>query len=407
MRIASAPWWLFALCLYLSVGCTSASRPAVTDADSAAVPRVDTVRPLQVGAAQFEVYLPQLKGRAVGIVANHTSLVEGAHLVDLLREKDVNLKRIFTPEHGFRGNVGDGEHIDSGIDPTTGLPIASLYGANRKPKPEWLQDLDVVLFDLQDVGTRFYTYISTMHYMMAECARQGKLFIVLDRPNPNGEFVDGPIREEKLKGFVAMHPIPILHGLTVGELAQMINGEGWLGEGLECPLQVIPVANYTHQTPYEPPVKPSPNLPNYHAIRLYPSLCLFEGTVVSIGRGTPFPFQVAGAPDPAYGAFTFTPVPMPESSPHPPQEGKKCYGVDYREVNITGLSLEPLLSFYRNSPDKATFFNKNNYINTLSGTPTFQEQVKAGKTEAEIRASWEPALSQYKAMRKNYLLYAE
>ncbi|MGB3618419.1 MAG: DUF1343 domain-containing protein [Catalinimonas sp.] len=357
-----------------------------------------------VGAARLEAYLPLLTDRRVGLVVNHTSLIEpDLHLVDVLRNRGVEVVRIFTPEHGFRGTAADGEHVKSGVDAATGLPIVSLYGRSREMTDEHLAGVDVVVFDLQDVGTRFYTYISTMHYVMAACARLGKLMVVLDRPNPNGSFVDGPIREEAHRSFVGMHPIPILHGMTVGELAQMINGEGWLGEGLEAPLQVVEVENYTRDTPYAPLVPPSPNLPNYRAVRLYPTLCLLEGTTLSVGRGTPFPFQAVGGPSSDYGMFTFTPVSTPGASPHPPLEGQQCWGVDYRDSDLVGLSLQPLLTFWQNSPDKENFFR--DYIHLLAGTARLKKQIEEGYTEEEIRATWAEGLARFRAQRLPYLLY--
>ncbi|TGE06377.1 exo-beta-N-acetylmuramidase NamZ family protein [Hymenobacter fodinae] len=404
--------------LGLSLLLTDCGRPAATanaTIGSAASSATGTSLPssapttdqtLRVGAEQFERYLPLLKGKRVGLVVNQTARVGKAFLVDTLLAKGVGVKVIFGPEHGFRGEAADGATIKNGKDDRSGLPALSLYGATKKPTPEMLKDVDVLVFDIQDVGTRFYTFISTMHYVMEASAEQGKEVIILDRPNPNGWYVDGPVMEPQHKSFVGMHPIPVVHGLTVGELAQMINGEKWLAGGRQCKLTVVPVQGYTHATRYELPVRPSPNLPNAHSVALYPSICLFEGTDVSVGRGTDSPFEVIGAPtQPSSRPYRFTPKPNP-GSPTPPQNGKVCYGQDLRQTgNNVGFSLKYLLDFYQQSTDKEHFFGK--YFEQLTGTRTLREQVIAGKSEQEIRKSWEPALGQYKAMRKKYLLYPE
>jgi uncharacterized protein YbbC (DUF1343 family) len=381
----------------------AATQPSTTSVATAA-PAKD--KALRVGADQFDRYLPLLKGKRVGLVVNQTARVGQAFLVDTLLAKGVGVKVIFGPEHGFRGEAADGATIKDGKDSRSGLPALSLYGATKKPTPEMLKDVDVLVFDIQDVGTRFYTFISTMHYVMEAAAEQGKEVIILDRPNPNGWYVDGPIMEPQHKSFVGMHPIPVVHGLTVGELAQMINGEKWLAGGKQCRLTVIPVQGYTHATRYELPVRPSPNLPNAHSVALYPTICLFEGTDVSVGRGTDSPFEVIGAPtQPTTRPYRFTPRPN-TGSPTPPQNGKVCYGQDLRQTgNDIGFSLKYLLDFYQQSTDKEHFFGK--YFEQLTGTRSLREQVIAGKSEQEIRKSWEPALGQYKVMRKKYLLYPE
>jgi uncharacterized protein YbbC (DUF1343 family) len=360
---------------------------------------------LRTGAEQTDKYLPLLKGKRVGLLVNHTSMVGQTHLVDALIENNITIAKIFSPEHGFRGTADAGESVKSGVDASTGTPIVSLYGANKAPTNAQMAGLDIVVFDIQDVGARFYTYISSMHYMMQACADNNIPLLIMDRPNPNGHYIDGPVLQMEQTSFVGMHPIPVVHGLTVAELAQMINGEGWLKGGKQCKLQIIQMENYTHSTPYSLPVKPSPNLPNDQAIALYPSLCFFEGTPISVGRGTPFPFQVVGAPDPAYGKFTFTPVSTPDGAKNPMFENKVCYGVDLRKANVQGLTLQYLIDFYQKSPDKSKFFN--NFFNKLAGNSTLQEQIKQGMSEAEIRKTWEPALSQYKEKRKTYLLYKE
>lgn len=357
------------------------------------------------GAAQPKLYLPLLQGKKVGVVSNQTSILqEQQHLVDFLLENDIDVVKVFVPEHGFRGTADAGEKVASGTDAKTGLPIVSLYGNNKKPTAAQLADLDLLLFDLQDVGVRFFTYISTLHYVMEAAAESKKPLLLLDRPNPNGSYVDGPILKKGFESFVGMHPIPLVHGLSIGELAQMINGEKWLKGGLKVDLTVIPVANWTHADPYELPVKPSPNLPNALAITLYPSTCLFEGTVVSLGRGTYFPFQVYGYPNARFGDFTFTPVAIDGMSKTPPHQNLLCYGKDLRTSDPKQqFTLSYLLDAYQRSGMKEKFFNS--YFNTLVGTDELKKQLLAGKTEAEIRASWQQGLTDYAPLRAKYLLY--
>jgi uncharacterized protein YbbC (DUF1343 family) len=357
-----------------------------------------------VGAEQLDVLLPRLQGKRVGLLVNNTSKVGETHLVDTLRNLRVNLKEIFSPEHGFRGNAADGELISNSEDTKTGLKITSLYGDNKKPTPEQLAEVDVVIYDIQDVGARFYTYISSLHYMMEACAEQGKKLIVLDRPNPNAGYIDGPILRPELKSFVGMHPLPIVYGMTVGELAQMINGEGWLQTGKKCDLEIIPLRNYTHQKSYALPVKPSPNLPNDHAVALYPSICLFEGTVISLGRGTTSPFEVVGNPELKGQPFQFTPITIQGMSKNPPYENKICYGLDLRnEKTENKISLRYLIYMYQHYPDKGKFFTP--YFAKLAGTPELEEQIKKGFTEEQIRVTWQKDLDTYKIKRSKYLLY--
>ncbi len=361
---------------------------------------------IRVGAEQAQIYLPLLQGKKVGVVSNQTSILPNSkqHLVDFLLENKIEVVKVFVPEHGFRGTADAGEKVNNSVDSKTGLPIVSLYGANKKPSSEQLKDLDVLVFDLQDVGVRFFTYISTLHYVMEASAEEGKSLIVLDRPNPNGNFVDGPMLKKGFESFVGMHPIPIVHGLSIGELAQMINGEKWLKGGLKAKLTIVPVANWNHDTPYELPVKPSPNLPNALSIRLYPSTCLFEGTVVSLGRGTYFPFQVYGYPDKSFGDFSFTPVSIDGMSKTPPHQDKVCYGRDLRNESLAQpFTLSYLLEAYGHSRMKEKFFNS--YFNTLVGTDELKKQILAGKTEAEIRETWQQGLTDYAQLRKKYLLY--
>jgi uncharacterized protein YbbC (DUF1343 family) len=359
-----------------------------------------------LGANRTDLYFSEIEGRSIGLLVNHTSIVDDMHLVDFLLSKGMDIHTIFAPEHGFRGTADAGEHVKDGEDKKTGIPIVSLYGNNKKPTPGQLEGIDAVIFDIQDVGVRFYTYISTMHLMMEACAATGTKMIILDRPNPNGHLVDGPVLQKEFSSFVGMHAIPVLHGLTVGELAKMINEEGWLQDTATCDLMVVPMRNYRHSIRYLLPVRPSPNLPNEQAVMLYPSLCFFEGTQMSIGRGTQFPFQVIGYPDSHFGRFTFTPVSIEGMSKNPKYENQRCYGVDLRTVSAPDkLDVGFVIDFYRKWEKKDDFFTE--YFDTLAGTDALRMQILQGKTEIEIRATWQPALQQYKALRKKYLLYNE
>lgn len=370
-----------------------------------------TPNDLKVGAQQTEDYLPLLKGKSAAVVAHPASLVNNTHLVDTLMKSGIKVKRIFAPEHGFRGSAEAGEKIENGIDAQTRIPVISLYGSNYKPRPEALKDIEVVLFDLQDVGARFYTYISTLHYVMEACAENKKQLIVLDRPNPNGYYVDGPVLEEKNKSFIGMHPVPIVHGMTIGEYARMINGEKWLANGGQCNLTVVPVKNYTHNDLYQLPVKPSPNLPNMSSVYMYPSLCLFEGTIVSVGRGTEKPFQQFGYPELVEGKHTFTPKPIKGASENPLYNGTLCHGFEvsgYGELYVKyykKLYLFWIINLYKTSTVKDKFFN--NYFNSLAGNETLKEQIIKGKSEEDIRSTWEPGLKKFKEIRKKYLIYPD
>jgi len=370
------------------------------------------IRLPQVGAARLSAYLPLLQNQRVGLVVNQTSRVGRTHLVDTLKTLGVNLTAIFAPEHGFRGEAADGATIADGRDARSGVAVRSVYGKTKKPTPAMLADVDVLVFDIQDVGARFYTFISTLHYIMEAAAEQNKLVVVLDRPNPNGALVAGPVLEVKHASFVGLDPLPICHGLTVGELAGMINGERWLAGGRPCRLKVIPMAGgggYVHSLPYALPVPPSPNLPTARAVALYPSLCLLEGTNVSVGRGTDRPFEVAGAPtQPPSRPYQFTPRPN-AGSPAPPLNGQLCYGLDLRQASPgrprQEFTVRYLLDFYQQSTDKPHFFSK--YFEQLAGTDSLRAQVIAGRSEAWIRASWQPGLTKFRALRKKYLLYPE
>lgn len=359
---------------------------------------------IKTGADNFEKYLPLLKNKKVGIVTNQTGLLSNkVHLVDFLLEKKVAIQTIFAPEHGFRGVADAGEHVVDGKDEKTGLPIISLYGDNKKPKAEQLKKIDVVIFDIQDVGARFYTYISSLHYVMEACAENNIPLIILDRPNPNGNIVDGPILEKEFKSFVGMHPIPVLHGMTIGEYGQMINGEKWLTNGVNCKLTVIPCSNYKREMSYSVLAKPSPNLPNDQSINLYASLCFFEGTNVSLGRGTEQQFQIYGSPFLPKKGFSFTPKPN-FGSKNPPFNGETCYGEDLsKEKKLTRLELKWLISAYTNTTDKSKFFTP--FFTKLAGTKKLQEQIEKGVSENDIRASWKSGLEQFKKARAPYLLY--
>ncbi len=376
-----------------------------------------TINDLKVGADKTEAYLPLLKDKSVAIVANQSSMIGNTHLVDSLLKKGIKIKKVFCPEHGFRGIVDAGKHVDTYKDEKTGLTIVSLYGKNKKPTPEFLNDVDVVIFDIQDVGVRFYTYLSTMHNVMEACAENEKQFIVLDRPNPNGYYIDGPVLEDAYKSFLGMHPVPIVYGMTIGEYAQMINGEGWLNNHIKCNLKVIPLQGYTHNDLYQLPIKPSPNLANMTSVYLYPSLGLFEGTVVSVGRGTDLPFQVIGHPKlqnyiPAGKkvGYTFTPQPKPGAM-EPKYKGQLCYGYNLVTFGdsyikyIKKIYLFWLIETFKNTHDKTTYFDEN--FNYHAGNATLQKQIKDGVSETDIRKSWETGINNFKTIRKRYLLYSD
>ena len=362
-----------------------------------------------VGASRLELYLSDLQNKNVGVIANQTSIFNNTHLIDTLLSKGINIKKIFTPEHGFRGAADEGAAINNSVDEKTQLPIISLYGNNKKPNPEQLKDIDILLFDLQDVGVRFYTYISTMTYVMEAAAENNIPIIVLDRPNPNGFYVDGPVLEKENASFVGLHQVPVVYGLTIGEYALMVNGEFWLKDSLQCDLKVIPLGNYDRNSIYELPIKPSPNLPNWESVYLYPSLCLFEGTIVSVGRGTETPFQLYGHPL-MNEDFTFTPK-QAEGRKAPLLCNQICHGellIDYAhnyKRNKKELKLTWLINAYKQLKDNDKFFNK--FLVKLTGTKDLEQQIKAGLSEDEIRKSWEPKLKEYKKIRKKYLIYKD
>jgi uncharacterized protein YbbC (DUF1343 family) len=361
-------------------------------------------------ANQTTLYFPNLKGKQLGIVANQTSRIGSIHLVDSLLNEGFKILKVFAPEHGFRGQAEAGAHISNGLDSKTGIPIVSLYGANKKPSVESLDGIELLIFDIQDVGARFYTYISTLTYVMEACAENDIPLLILDRPNPNGHYIDGPVLEEEFQSFVGLLPIPVVHGMTIGELALMINGEGWLKNKVQCNLNIIPVKDYNHSMSYHICVAPSPNLPNDNSIALYPSLCFFEGTPISIGRGTDSPFEVIGYPNSPEKNFSFQPKSIIGKSAYPKFEDQLCYGLDLRAFSKNfnrpnKLNLNYIIDFYTSYPDKEKFFT--NFFNLLAGTDKLQDQIKAGLSEEEIRKTWDADLNAFKAKRKKYLLYTD
>jgi uncharacterized protein YbbC (DUF1343 family) len=360
------------------------------------------------GAEQSDKYLPLIQNKRVGMVVNHTSMVGKTHLVDFLLTKNVRVDKIFAPEHGFRGDASAGEEIKDGVDLKTGIPIISLYGQTKKPTFEHLKNLDVLIFDIQDVGCRFYTYISTLHLVIEACAENNLQLIVLDRPNPNGDYVAGPVLKPGYESFVGMDPIPVVHGCTVGELAKMINGEKWQKAPNDCDLEIISIQNYTHLTKYDLPESPSPNLPNYLSVRLYPSLCFFEATSVSVGRGTDFPFQVLGGLNKDLGDFKFTPQSIPGVTVNPLNEGKECYGIDLRSIkNVPKFTLKYFIDFYNKYEYKSEFLIRENWFNKLAGTDKLLALIRSGKNESEILSEFNLELENYKLIRKKYLLYTD
>jgi uncharacterized protein YbbC (DUF1343 family) len=367
---------------------------------------------IKTGAERTGLYLDLLKGKNVAVVANQTSILEKrnikkeksefVHLVDSLLSLGINVKKVFAPEHGFRGKADAGEVVKDGFDTKTGLSIISLYGKNKKPSAKQLKDIDVVVFDIQDVGARFYTYISSLHYVMEACAEVGISVIILDRPNPNGHYIDGPVLELEYKSFVGMHKVPVVYGMTIGEYGQMINGEKWLKNGVQCDLKVISIDNYNHNTIYHLPVKPSPNLPNDKSINLYPSLCFFEGTTVSAGRGTEMQFQIYGSPFLSKSDFTFTPQPN-KGAKYPKHENKLCFGENLQEAeNLNKIDLSYLIKAYNLNSSKEFF---NNFFTKLAGTKKLQQQIENHLSEKEIRKTWEKDLNEFKITRNFYLLY--
>jgi len=403
-------FFVILILMFVSTSCgIRISRPSVKET-GAETNKIE-IKTIKTGATNYENYLALLENKKVGIVTNQTGTVTYfkenellyESIVDFLIEKKVSVQKIFAPEHGFRGTADAGEHIIDGKDTKTGLPIISIYGNNKKLKPEQLDGIEVMVFDLQDVGARFYTYISSLHYVMEACAEKNIQLIVLDRPNPNGSIVDGPILEKEFSSFVGMHPIPTLHGMTIGEYAQMINGEKWLKDGIQCELIVILCSNYNRKVAYSLPVKPSPNLPNDQSINLYASLCLFEGTNVSVGRGTEKQFQIYGSPFLPKSDFSFTPIPN-FGAKEPLYKNELCYGEDMTSIaKVSKLELKWLIKAYNSTWDKSKFFNP--FFTKLAGTEKLQQQIESGISEEQIRRSWKKELDNFKKMRKKYLLY--
>ncbi len=404
IRFKSTYFFSFIL-LILLLSCSEAKKSSVK-------PKKATIatKKLVTGANQPKQYLKLLEKKNFAVVANQTSLLQvngkDVHLVDFLHEKfPTQLKKVFAPEHGFRGTSDAGEHIKNQVDKKTNLPIISLYGKNKKPNKEQLKEVELVVFDIQDVGVRFYTYISTLHYVMEACAENNIPLLVLDRPNPNAHYIDGPILEKEQQSFVGMHPVPLVYGMTIGEYAKMINGEKWLKNGVECDLTVIPLQHYSHTVKYDLPVKPSPNLPNAKAINLYPSLAFFEGTNVSCGRGTEKQFQLFGSPLLPKEKYPFTFIPKPNfGAKHPKHKGKLCFGKNLENTAyLSKISLQWFLDAYQDTKDKSTFFIP--FFNKLAGTKKLQEQIKNGLSEKEIRAYWQKDIDSFKVIRNRYLLY--
>ncbi len=368
--------------------------------------KVPTKAKPTLGIERLGLILNSLKGKRIAVVANQTSVLNNVHLVDTLLALKIDVVKVFAPEHGFRGQADAGEKINNSVDEKTGLPLVSLYGNNKKPSVEQLKDVDILLFDIQDVGVRFYTFISTLHYIMEAAAENGKKVIVLDRPNPNAHYIDGPVLEKEFTSFVGMHPVPIVYGMTIGEYAMMINGENWLENGVKCDLSVLPCKNYTHQTSYSLPIAPSPNLKTDRAIALYPSLCLFEGTTVSLGRGTDQPFEMYGHPKFPQTSYEFTPVPMPGAKMST-QLNKKCNGYDLSSVplRLTKINLEYLINANKLLADSGIFINQNVFFNRLAGNSILRDQLHECWSEEEIRATWKDGIDKFRVIRSKYLLY--
>lgn len=401
---------LLVICLAaLTFGCSSTKSQFSPPSNSASS--------IKTGAERTEEYVPYLKGKRVAILANLTSIIGKTHLVDSLQKLGINVVKVFGPEHGFRGNASAGAHVEDEIDAKTGIPVISLYGKKNKPSKEDLADVDVMVYDLQDVGVRFYTNINALSRLMEACEDNGKELLILDRPNPNAYLIDGAVLDMKYKSGIGMFPIPMSHGLTVAEFAQMANGQGWLTNGVKCKLKIVKNANYTHDMPYVLPVAPSPNLNTQQAIMLYPSTCMFEGTYINLGRGTKFPFTVLGSPElKGKYEFNYTPTSIKGMAETPLFMDQVCYGLDLRNFDVEQLrkkkqiNLGFIMELYKAHPYKEKFFdsklsNQMNNIEIQIGSGLFRQQIIDGKSEAEIRASWEPGLTQYKEMRKKYLLY--
>lgn len=399
---------VLSVAIWVGIGSCQSQTAEIPTADGANSLGIN--EPIRPAIFKMDKIVSLLANKRVGIVANATSKINGTHLVDTLLSRGVNIISVFAPEHGFRGNVPDGQKIKNAMDPSSGLPVVSLYGKTKKPTREMLRDIDILVFDIQDVGVRFYTYLSTLHYVLEAAAENGKEVIVLDRPNPNGFYVDGPVLEPAYSSFIGLDPVPVVYGMTIGEYALMLNGEGWLKGGVACQLQVIECSGYTHESLHQLPVDPSPNLPDMTAIYLYPSLCFFEGTDVSVGRGTERPFTRIGEPGNRGGTFEFTPHSIPTASLYPKHEGEVCTGYDLRktvdlDAPADSINLYWLLKMYSETDDPDEFWRADGYFDLLAGTDELRKAVVAGLTAKEIRASWQKDLEAFQKIRAKYLIY--
>lgn len=399
--------WITLVFFYTLISSCTLGSPKNLEDSIKSLDKSTSISPIILGNSQIEKYLPLIKGKNIAIVGNQTSVLNNTHLIDSLLSLGVTIKLVFAPEHGFRGEADNGEHITNETDKKTGLKIISLYGNNSKPTSESLKNIDLVIYDIQDVGVRFYTYISTLHYVMEACAENGKELLILDRPNPNGHYIDGPILQKEFSSFVGMHPVPVVYGMTVGEYAQMINGEKWLKNGIQCDITIIECKNYSHNKFYSVPIPPSPNLKTDLAIALYPSLCFFEGTSISMGRGTDRPFEIYGHPKFDSTSFSFTPSPR-IGSKNPPFLNQFCYGVDCVKENtfpMYSLDLRPLINAKKLLGNRDKYINSPSFFNKLAGDNVLKKQIENDVSEEEIRNSWRKGLDDFKLVRSKYLLY--
>lgn len=408
----NSPLLAFLFYLLATVSCTASTNADANLQSDEELSSFPIATDVVMGAERMEKLLPLLEGKSLGLVVNHSSMVGEVHLLDTLLSLGMDIKKIFALEHGFRGDADAGALIDDSRDERTGLPVISLYGQSRKPQDKDLVDIDLILFDIQDVGVRFYTYISSLHYIMEAAAENAVEVVVTDRPNPNGFYIDGPILDARFQSFVGMHPVPVVHGMTVAEYALMIVGESWINQAEDLTLNVVTCLGYDHSMTYDLPLRPSPNLPNLRSILLYPSLCFFEGTEVSVGRGTHLQFQLIGSPYSSIGDTTFTPKSLPGAT-QPPFLSRECRGfsfsdMEWEEVAQKGqIDLSWLIKMYEGFEDRDKFFLRNNFIDRLAGTDELRKQIKAGLSEEEIRASWQEGLEAFQLVRERYLLYPD